>query len=73
MDKIAVLIPCYNEEKTIAKVIRDSRQALPEAEFMYMTTIPRTKQGKLPERKEQSYGRSICRGKATSSGVCSVK
>ena len=31
MDKIAVLIPCYNEEKTIAKVIRDSRQALPEA------------------------------------------
>lgn len=31
MDKIAVLIPCYNEEKTIAKVIRDSREALPEA------------------------------------------
>lgn len=31
MDKIAVLIPCYNEEKTIAKVIRDARAALPEA------------------------------------------
>ncbi len=31
MDKIAVLIPCYNEEKTIAKVIKDSRAALPEA------------------------------------------
>ncbi|MBD5548018.1 MAG: glycosyltransferase [Lachnospiraceae bacterium] len=31
MDKIAVLIPCYNEEKTIAKVIRDARNALPEA------------------------------------------
>ncbi|MCM1134456.1 MAG: glycosyltransferase family 2 protein [Clostridium sp.] len=31
MDKIAVLIPCYNEEKTIAKVIRDSKAALPEA------------------------------------------
>ncbi len=31
MDKIAVLIPCYNEEKTIAKVIRDARKALPEA------------------------------------------
>lgn len=31
MDKIAVLIPCYNEEKTIAKVVRDARQALPEA------------------------------------------
>ena len=31
MDKIAVLIPCYNEEKTIAKVIQDTRKALPEA------------------------------------------
>lgn len=31
MDKIAVLIPCYNEEKTIAKVVRDAKTALPEA------------------------------------------
>ncbi len=31
MDKVAVLIPCYNEEKTIAKVIRDAKQSLPEA------------------------------------------
>ena len=31
MDKIAVLIPCYNEEKTIAKVIKDTNAALPEA------------------------------------------
>lgn len=31
MDKIAVLIPCYNEEKTIAKVVADARVALPEA------------------------------------------
>ncbi len=31
MDKIAVLIPCYNEAKTIEKVIKDSRAALPEA------------------------------------------
>lgn len=31
MDKIAVLIPCYNEEKTIAKVVTDIREALPEA------------------------------------------
>ncbi len=31
MDKIAVLIPCYNEEKTIAKVIKDTKAALPEA------------------------------------------
>lgn len=31
MDKIAVLIPCYNEEKTIEKVIRDTKEALSEA------------------------------------------
>ena len=29
---IAVLIPCYNEAKTIAKVVRDYRAALPEAD-----------------------------------------
>jgi len=31
MDKIAVLIPCYNEEQTIAKVVGDVKSALPEA------------------------------------------
>ena len=31
MEKIAVLIPCYNEEHTIEKVVRDVREALPEA------------------------------------------
>lgn len=31
MDKIAVLIPCYNESKTIEKVVTDFKHALPEA------------------------------------------
>ena len=31
MDKVAVLIPCYNEEQTITKVVRDVQEALPEA------------------------------------------
>ncbi len=31
MDKIAVLIPCYNESKTIEKVIKDFQEVLPEA------------------------------------------
>lgn len=30
-DRIAVLIPCYNEEKTIEKVINDMRAALPDS------------------------------------------
>ena len=33
MDKIAVLIPCYNEEKTIQKVVEDFKKALPEAKI----------------------------------------
>ena len=31
MDKIAVLIPCYNESKTIKKVVEDYKRVLPEA------------------------------------------
>ena len=31
--KIAVLIPCYNESKTIEKVIKDYQKAMPEAEI----------------------------------------
>ncbi|MDB6108300.1 MAG: glycosyl transferase [Pedosphaera sp.] len=30
---IAVLIPCYQEERTIGKVVKDFRQALPEAKI----------------------------------------
>ena len=31
MDKIAILIPCYNESQTIEKVIKDYHRVLPEA------------------------------------------
>ncbi len=33
MNKIAVLIPCYNESKTIAKVVKDFKAELPEADI----------------------------------------
>lgn len=33
MEKIAVLIPCYNEELTIEKVIKDFKRELPEADI----------------------------------------
>ena len=33
MPRIAVLIPCYNEEKTIAKVVEDFKKELPKAEI----------------------------------------
>jgi len=31
--KIAILIPCYNEELTVAQVVRDFRQELPDADI----------------------------------------
>lgn len=33
MKKIAILIPCYNEALTIAKVVNDYRAVLPEADI----------------------------------------
>ena len=36
MDKVAVMIPCYNESKTIAKVVADFRAVLPEGSVIYV-------------------------------------
>ncbi|SCW58520.1 Glycosyltransferase involved in cell wall bisynthesis [Ruminococcaceae bacterium YRB3002] len=36
MDKVAVLIPCYNESKTIAKVVTDFKKILPEGSVIYV-------------------------------------
>ena len=36
MDKVAVLIPCYNESKTIAKVVTDFQAVLPEGSIIYV-------------------------------------
>ena len=30
MDEIAVLIPCFNEEITVGKVVRDFKKTLPQ-------------------------------------------
>ena len=39
MDLIAVLIPCYNESKTIEKVVKDFKRVLPQEQFMFMIII----------------------------------
>ena len=42
MDKIAVLIPCYNESKTVEKVVTDFRRVLPDATvYVYDNKIGR--------------------------------
>ena len=41
MDKIAVLIPCYNESMTIQKVVTDFKMALPDAKIYVYDKIGR--------------------------------
>lgn len=36
MDKIAVLIPCYNEARTIEKVVKEYKEALPNDAVIYV-------------------------------------
>ena len=36
MDKVAVLIPCYNEAKTVVKVVTDFKKVLPEGSVIYV-------------------------------------
>ena len=63
MDEIAVLIPCYNEEKTIAKVVRDWKQVLPNATiYVYNNnSADRTEEEALKEgavvRQEYQQGK----------------
>lgn len=50
MDQVAVLIPCYNEEKTIEKVIHDTRAALPEAVIYVYNNNSTDKTAELAEK-----------------------
>lgn len=63
MDKIAVLIPCYNEEKTIGKVVADVHSALPEATvYVYNNnstdqTVARAQEAGAIIRQEYAQGK----------------
>lgn len=50
MDKIAVLIPCYNEEKTIEKVVKDAITALPDAVIYVYDNNSKDKTAELAEK-----------------------
>lgn len=50
MDKIAVLIPCYNEEKTVEKVVKDFKNRLPEATIYVYDNNSSDKTAELAER-----------------------
>ena len=54
MEKIAILIPCYNEELTIKKVINDFRKELPEANIYVYNNNSKDNTEKIA-KNERSY------------------
>ena len=55
--KIAVLVPCYNEQATVGKVVEDFRTALRRPESSYSTRIQRTEPLSRPRRGRRSVPR----------------
>lgn len=50
MEKIAVLIPCYNEELTIEKVIKDFRKELPNADIYVYNNNSKDKTAEIAQK-----------------------
>ena len=63
MDKIAVLIPCYNEEKTIAKVIHDFQVNLPEAHIYVYNNNSSDETEKLAQQAGATVRNEYLQGK----------
>ena len=68
--KLAVLIPCYNEEITIGKVIQDFRAQLRIPSFMYLIIAAPIARRKLPEVSAPALFRKLGRVKDTLWSPC---
>lgn len=72
-NRIAVLIPCYNEALTIGNVVRDYRQALPDADIYVYDNNSTDETARLArEAPVPSCAPSPVRARATWCGPCSV-
>lgn len=63
MDKIAVLVPCYNEEKTVEKVVTDFKRELPEATIYVYDNNSTDKTSEIAERCGAVVRREYLQGK----------
>ena len=54
MEYCAILIPCYNEEKTIRKVVRDWKKEIPEATIYVYDNNSTDNTAKIAKKKERS-------------------
>ncbi len=62
-NKIAILIPCYNEELTIEKVINDFRKELPEAEIYVYNNNSKDKTEEIAQKNGATVKREYKQGK----------
>lgn len=73
MDKLAVLIPCYNEGKTIEKVVTDCKKAIANISnsVVYVYDNNSTDDTvELAEKLVQLFVMNICRVKAMLFDAC---
>lgn len=61
--KVAVLIPCYNEETTVEKVVSDFRAALPEAVVYVYDNVSTDRTAELAAKAGAVVGREPRKGK----------
>ena len=62
---IAVLLPCYNEEVTIGKVVRDFKNSLPDATIYVYDNNSTDRTAEIAEPKARSSAGSRARARAT--------
>ena len=62
---VAVLLPCYNEEVTIGKVVRDFKIALPQADIYVYDNNSSDRTAEIAAAKGPSSARSHAKAKAT--------
>ena len=63
MDKIAVLIPCYNEGKTIEQVVTDFKKVLPEAVIYVYDNNSTDGTAQIAEKAGAVVRHEYCQGK----------
>jgi len=63
MPKIAMLIPCYNEEKTIGKVIEDTKKFIPQADIYVYDNNSKDKTAEIAAAKGAIVVREKKQGK----------
>lgn len=61
--KVAVLIPAYNEEKTIAKVVKDFRKELPKADILVYDNNSKDRTAKLARKAGATVVKAEKQGK----------